>query len=74
MSLRKKLRQEIRLHLMFLSGAWVTIPFYYFAYRMGWFFGSPPAAVVGYGIFVTLCLYVWWRQCLSPDKTRFHPK
>lgn len=74
MNLSKKIRLEIRLHLVFFAGAWVTIPFYYVAYQLGWFFRSPPEAVVCYGVFVTLCLYVWWRQCLSPDKTSFHPK
>ena len=74
MKLSKNLRQEIGIHLSFVAGAWVLAPFLYFAYRWGWLEPAPAEFVICLGLFLEICLYVWFRQGLTADKTQFKPR
>ena len=71
MKLSKNLRLEIRALLTFLGGAWVGGPIVYMAYQKGYFYDAPPWVAVCIGLFMVFLAYVWWRQGLSADKTKF---
>ncbi len=74
MKLSKNLRQEIRVHLSFLGGAWVLPAILYFAFQWGLFDPAPAEFVVCFGVFMAIGIYVWFRQGLSTDKTQFKPR
>jgi uncharacterized membrane protein (DUF4010 family) len=71
MKLRKKFLLELRALLIFLAGAWVVVPMMYMAYRTGHFHTAPAWFVVCFGVLITFLGYLWWRQGLSADKTKF---
>lgn len=74
MKLSKNMRQEIRLHLVFVCGAWVIAPLMYFTYQIGYFPGMPAWMAVCFGLLMSVLLYIWFRQGLSRDKTQIKPR
>lgn len=71
MKISENMMNEIRFHLVFLAGPAVLVPCLWLAYEFGLFYTLPVWFVIGFGIFMTVGLYIWFRQGLSPDKTTF---
>lgn len=72
--LTNKVRREIKLHLFFFSFAWVLVPLLWGAFELGLFPRAPAEFVMGYGLFMEISFYLWWRQGFSADKTEFKPR
>ena len=71
MKISDNIRKEIRFHLVFLASPAVLVPCLWLGYKFGLFHTWPAWIVICFGIFMTVGLYIWFRQGLSPDKTTF---
>ena len=74
MKLNENLKLEIKLHLIFFISTLPTVLLFYIGFKRGWFGTWPTSCVVGAGVFCIAASYLWWRHCLSPDKTKLIAK
>lgn len=74
MKLSNNLIHELKLHRIFVLGLVPGMAMFVLGFSMPLFDGVPLWAKISFGVICVVLFYVWWRQCLSPDKTRFTPK
>lgn len=71
MKLSDNMIREVRFHLVFMVGPLCMAPCLWLAYQCGLFYTLPAWVVFCLGVFMTVGLYVWFRQGLSSDKTSY---
>lgn len=74
MKLSDNLIHKIKLHKVFVRSLVPGAALFALAFSMPIFDSVPLWAEIGLGLICVVLFYVWWRGCLSPDKTRFTPK
>ena len=74
MKLSTNLKHEIKLHMVWLRSLLPGAVVVALGYSMPIFDGHPLWLKIALGAFCAVLHYLWWRQCLSPDKKTFTPR
>lgn len=71
MKFNKRVLLELKAMALCLVVACMEAPILYAVFRDSVIFTMPTWYIVSFGVFILIATYLWWRQGLSPDKTRF---
>ena len=74
MKLSKNLQLEIKLHTIWLRSLVPAAVFAVLFYNLPIFDEWPVWAKFAMPLLCAVLHYLWWRQCLSPDKKTFTPR
>jgi hypothetical protein len=74
MKLRTPLSPSIQLQLKFIAGMLVTTPLWLLLYSLPMFRDWPLWVLIGVPACANAMGLVWFRQCMSLDKSSFKPK
>ena len=74
MKLSTNLQHEIKLHLIWLVSLLPTAVLVVLVFNMRMFDDHPLWIKIALPALCAVLHYIWWRQCLSPDKKTFTPK
>jgi hypothetical protein len=71
---RIRLKPSTYLQLRFVLGMLVTAPLWVLLYQLPMFRSWPLWVMAGLPAGGMVAGWIWFRQCMSPDKTSFKPK
>lgn len=71
---RFPLKPATRLQLCFVAGMLVASPLWPLAYQLPMFKDWPLWMLIAFPVLTGVAGLIWFRECMSPDKTSFKPK
>jgi hypothetical protein len=68
------LSTSLKLQLQFVLGMVLASPYLWLIYQLPPFNALPLWLAIAFAAFIAVAGMIWFRQCMSPDKTSFKPK